>query len=204
MTNLASGPAARPSADLVTALRRILPAQRVITDPASLKTYECDGLTLYREMPLVAVLPEDAAQVAAIMRLSHERGIPVVPRGAGTGLCAGALPHPEGILLSLAALDRIIEVDADNLLARVQPGVSNLSISEAVSPLGLFYAPDPSSQIACSIGGNVAENSGGVHCLKYGLTVNNILGLTLVTAPASGCRSAAMASIHRVRTCWRC
>jgi glycolate oxidase len=182
MTNLASGPAARPSADLVTALRRILPAQRVITDPASLKTYECDGLTLYREMPLVAVLPEDAAQVAAIMRLSHERGIPVVPRGAGTGLCAGALPHPEGILLSLAALDRIIEVDADNLLARVQPGVSNLSISEAVSPLGLFYAPDPSSQIACSIGGNVAENSGGVHCLKYGLTVNNILGLTLVTA----------------------
>jgi glycolate oxidase len=172
----------RPSVVLLSELAKILPPHRIITDELSLKTYECDGLTLYKEMPLVAVLPETVPQVQALMRLSAKLDVPVVPRGAGTGLCAGAMPHPEGILLNLAALDQILAIDAPNQLARVQPGVSNLAISAAASAEGLFYAPDPSSQIICSIGGNVAENSGGVHCLKYGLTVHNLLGLTLVTA----------------------
>jgi len=172
----------RASAELLRALGAILPAHRIITDDASLRTFECDGLMLYREMPLVAVLPETTEQVQAILRLSQDRGIPIVPRGAGTGLSAGAMPHPEGILLNLAAMDRILEIDAANQLARVQPGVSNLSISAAARSEGLFYAPDPSSQIICSIGGNIAENSGGVHCLKYGLTVHNLLSVTVVTA----------------------
>jgi len=185
MTNQSSAQALQKpqaSPQLLSALKEILPAHRIITDEASLKTYECDGLTLYREMPLVAVIPETVAQVQAVLRLSHNHGLPVVPRGAGTGLCAGAMPHPEGILLNLAALDQIIEIDGPNQLARVQPGVSNLSISAAARELGLFYAPDPSSQIICSIGGNVAENSGGVHCLKYGLTIHNLLSLTVLTA----------------------
>ncbi len=176
--------AARPrvSAALLSELQAILPAERIVSDESSLRSFECDGLMLYREIPLVTVLPESTEQVQEIMRLAQRHNLPVVPRGAGTGLSAGALPHPEGILLNLAAMDRIIEVDAANGLARVQPGVSNLSISEAARPFGLFYAPDPSSQIICSIGGNVAENSGGVHCLKYGLTVHNLLALTVVTA----------------------
>lgn len=174
-------PRATVSAGLLRELRAILPGHRVIADTPSLRTFESDGLMLYRELPLVAVIPESVAQVQEILRLAHRRGIPVVPRGAGTGLSAGALPHPEGILLNLAAMDRIIEVDAANQLARVQPGVSNLSISAAAEPHGLFYAPDPSSQVICSIGGNVAENSGGVHCLKYGLTVHNLLAVKLVT-----------------------
>jgi glycolate oxidase len=183
MTNPADAATrALPSRELLAELSAILPADRILTDELSLTTYECDALTLYREMPLVAVIPETVEQVQAIMRLSHKLGIPVVPRGAGTGLCAGATPHPEGILLSLTALDQILEIDAPSQLARVQPGVTNLSISGAAAAEGLFYAPDPSSQVACSIGGNVAENSGGVHCLKYGLTVNNVLAVTMVTA----------------------
>lgn len=178
----AGGDRPRPSPELLAALAEILPAHRIISDELSLKPYECDGLMLYRELPLVAVLPENREQVQAILRLSHRLNIPIVPRGAGTGLCAGAMPHPEGILLNLAAMDKILSIDADNQLARVQPGVSNLSISAAAEPLGLFYAPDPSSQIICSIGGNIAENSGGVHCLKYGLTVHNLLAATIVTA----------------------
>ena len=174
-------PRAAVSPDLLRDLRAVLPDHRIITDTPSLKTFESDGLMLYRELPLVAVLPETTAQVQEVLRISHRRGVPVVPRGAGTGLSAGALPHPEGILLNLAAMDRILEVDAANQLARVQPGVSNLSISAAAEPHGLFYAPDPSSQIICSIGGNVAENSGGVHCLKYGLTVHNLLAVKMVT-----------------------
>lgn len=170
-----------PSEELLSALGKILPPARIITDEVSLKTYECDGLMLYREMPLVAVIPESVAQVQAVMRLSHDLKIPVVPRGAGTGLCAGAMPHPEGILLNLSALDRILDIDPASQSARVEPGVSNLCISQAAAPHGLFYAPDPSSQIICSIGGNVAENSGGVHCLKYGLTVHNLLSLSVVT-----------------------
>lgn len=166
---------------LLRALQRLLPANRVIHDATSLVAFECDALTVFRETPLVAVLPETLEQVQGVMRIGQELGVPVVPRGSGTGLCAGATPHPAGILLCLSRLDRILAIDGDNMLARVQPGVTNLAISEAAAPLGLFYAPDPSSQVACSIGGNVAENSGGVHCLKYGLTVHNLLALKLVT-----------------------
>jgi glycolate oxidase len=179
-----SADSGRPGASpaLIAELKRLLPEHRVISDASSLRSYECDGLMLYRQMPLVTVLPETTEQVQAVLRLAQREGLPVVPRGAGTGLSAGALPHPEGILLNLAAMDRILEVDATNGLARVQPGVSNLSISAAAEQHGLFYAPDPSSQIICSIGGNVAENSGGVHCLKYGLTVHNVIGIAMLTA----------------------
>ena len=138
------------------------------------------GLTAYRKLPLVAVLPNTVEQVQAIMRICHRHGVPVVARGAGTGLSGGALPVENGVLLSLAKFNRILEVDAVSRVARVEPGVRNLAISEGVSHLGLYYAPDPSSQIACSIGGNVAENAGGLHCLKYGLTVHNILELKVV------------------------
>ena len=154
----------------------------ILVDEEERRPYECDGLSAYRHLPLIVVLPGDIAQVQAVMRICHEEGVPVVARGAGTGLSGGALPLEEGVLLSLARLNRILEVDPDNLSARVQPGVRNLAISEAARPHGLYYAPDPSSQIACTIGGNVAENAGGVHCLKYGLTVNNLLALELVTA----------------------
>jgi len=167
---------------LLDGLTEILPAQAVISDPASLRAWECDGLPLYCELPLAVVMPRAADEVAAVMSLCHRLDVPVVPRGSGTGLSAGAMPHPEGIVISLAGLDRIVDIDAANRIARVQPGVTNLSISEAAAAYGLFYAPDPSSQIACSIGGNVAENAGGVHCLKYGLTVHNVTALTLITA----------------------
>ncbi|MFN2288625.1 MAG: FAD-binding protein, partial [Chromatocurvus sp.] len=167
---------------LLDGLRKVLPTQAVITDATSLRAWECDGLPLYCELPLAVVMPRDAGEVAAIMSLCHRLDVPVVPRGSGTGLSAGAMPHPEGVVLSLAGLDRIVAIDVPNRSARVQPGVTNLSISEAVAAHGLFYAPDPSSQIACSIGGNVAENAGGVHCLKYGLTVHNVMALTMITA----------------------
>ena len=136
---------------------------------------------LYRQLPMIVVLPETEVEVAQVLQLCHARGVPVVPRGAGTGLSGGALPHGAGVLLSLAKLNRIIEVDPHSRTATVQPGVRNLAISEAAAPHGLYYAPDPSSQIACTIGGNVAENSGGVHCLKYGLTVHNVLRVRGVT-----------------------
>ena len=147
----------------------------LLTAGEDLKPYECDGLSAYRETPLLAALPGDEAQVAAVLRAARETGTPVVARGSGTGLSGGALPLADGLLLSLARFNRIISVDRSARLARVQPGVTNLRISQHVAPLGLYYAPDPSSQIACSIGGNVAENSGGVHCLKYGLTVHNVV-----------------------------
>ncbi|HDY82804.1 MAG TPA: FAD-binding protein, partial [Halieaceae bacterium] len=130
---------------------------------------------LYRDLPLVVVLPATVEQVRDVLRICHQLNVPVVARGSGTGLCAGAMPHPEGVLLGLSKLDRILDIDPLARTARVQSGVSNLSISDAAAAHGLYYAPDPSSQIACSIGGNVAENSGGVHCLKYGLTVHNVL-----------------------------
>ena len=170
-----------PRRDIIPALRELLPADSVLSEPQELGPYECDGLSVYRQRPLVVVLPETVEQVQAIMRLCRREGVPVVARGAGTGLSGGALPLADGVLLSLARFNRILEIDADNGCARVQPGVRNLAISEAAAPLGLYYAPDPSSQIACSIGGNVAENAGGVHCLKYGLTVHNILALKLVS-----------------------
>ena len=166
---------------LLGEFRRFLPAASVLHTEEALKPYECDGLTAYRQVPLVAVLPETVEQVQEAMRTCSRLGVPVVARGAGTGLSGGALPLAGGVLLSLAKLNRILEVDAVNRVARVQPGVRNLAISEHVAPLGLYYAPDPSSQIACSIGGNVAENAGGLHCLKYGLTVHNVLELTVVT-----------------------
>ena len=166
---------------LVAALQSILPPQAVIHDPEALRPYECDGLSAYRQMPLVAVLPESAEQVVQIMQLCHQYEIPVVARGAATGLSGGALPLADGVLLSLAKFNRILDIDPLGRTARVQPGVRNLAISEAVASMGLYYAPDPSSQIACTIGGNVAENSGGVHCLKYGMTVHNILQLKIVT-----------------------
>ena len=168
--------------ELVSRLRECLGEDHVIVERELQRPYECDALPLYQELPLAVALPGSAAEVQQVLRLCHTLNIPVVARGAGTGLCGGAMPHPEGVLLVLSRLDSIIDVDPLARTARVQPGVANLSISEAAAPHGLYYAPDPSSQIACTIGGNVAENSGGVHCLKYGLTVNNIASLTLYTA----------------------
>ncbi len=167
--------------ELVNNLRSFLPPDAVLDETEDLRPYECDGLSAYRQLPMVVVLPQTEAQVIQILQLCHATQTPVVARGAGTGLSGGALPHAQGVLLSLAKLNRIIAVDPLARTARVQPGVRNLAISEAVAPYGLYYAPDPSSQIICSIGGNVAENSGGVHCLKYGLTVHNILKLRVLT-----------------------
>jgi glycolate oxidase len=166
---------------LLAALRAILPARSILAEDEELRPYECDGLSVYKQLPAVAVLPETIEQVQAVLRICREQQVPVVPRGAGTGLSGGALPLANGVLLGLARFNRILEIDPDNRVARVQPGVRNLAISEAAAAYGLYYAPDPSSQIACSIGGNVAENSGGVHCLKYGLTVHNVLGVKFLT-----------------------
>ncbi|BBL73521.1 FAD-linked oxidase C-terminal domain-containing protein [Methylomagnum ishizawai] len=162
-------------------LRPHFPEDAVLSEPEDLRPYECDGLSAYRVVPWLVVLPETVEQVLAVLRLCREHGVPVVARGAGTGLSGGALPVENGVLLSLAKFTRILAIDPDNRCARVQPGVRNLAVSEAAAPYGLYYAPDPSSQIACTIGGNVAENSGGVHCLKYGLTVHNVLEVKLAT-----------------------
>ncbi len=165
---------------LASRFREFLSAESVIDQPTSLAAYECDGLSAYREQPLLVLLPESTEQVQQVMRVCHEQRLPVVSRGAGTSLSGGALPHAEGVVLSLAKMSRILDVDPLARSAVVEPGVRNLAISEAVKTHGLYYAPDPSSQIACSIGGNVAENAGGVHCLKYGLTLHNILALKVV------------------------
>jgi len=164
-------------ARLIAGLRRILATDSLLVAQEDLIPYECDGLTAYRQLPLLVALPQTEAQVVAILRLCHELRVPLVARGAGTGLSGGATPVAHGVVLSLAKFMRILDIDPASRTARVQPGVRNLAISEAVAPYGLYYAPDPSSQIACTIGGNVAENSGGVHCLKYGLTVHNVLRL---------------------------
>ena len=163
------------------ALRAFMPEMSVLFEREDVTPYECDGLSAYRQVPMVVALPENEQQVCAILEACHALQVPVVARGAGTGLSGGALPMGNGVLLSLAKLMKILAIDPLARTARVQPGVRNLAISEAAAPLGLYYAPDPSSQIACSIGGNVAENSGGVHCLKYGLTVHNILKLRVAT-----------------------
>ena len=170
-----------PRDALLRRLQAVLPDSCIISETESQRPFECDALTIYRELPLLVVLPENVEQVQQVLRICHELAVPVVARGAGTGLCAGSMPHPEGLLLGLSKLDKVIEIDPLARTARVQPGVSNLAISAAVAHHGLYYGPDPSSQIACSIGGNVAENSGGVHCLKYGLTVHNILALEVLT-----------------------
>ena len=171
--------AARPA--LIEALRTIVPGEGVIVEADELRAYETDGLTAYRALPMIVVLPETTAQVSKIMKLCAAGDVKVVPRGAGTGLSGGALPLADGITLGLAKFNRVLDIDYANRCTIVQPGVTNLAISQAVDEAGFYYAPDPSSQIACSIGGNVAENSGGVHCLKYGVTTNNILGLEMVT-----------------------
>jgi glycolate oxidase len=169
-------------AAVVRALQPLLPAQALIWNAEETTPYECDGLTAYRQRPLVVALPETEAQVQAVLRACHTLDVPVVARGAGTGLSGGAMPHALGVTLSLAKFNRIRAIDPASRTARVQCGVRNLAISEAAAPLGLYYAPDPSSQIACTIGGNVAENSGGVHCLKYGLTLHNVVKVRGFTA----------------------
>ncbi len=171
--------ARRPA--IVAALRQIVPGEGVIDSEAERRAYDCDALTAYRQLPLVVVAPQTTAQVVAILRYCSQHGIKVVPRGAGTSLSGGALPLEDGVLLSMSRFNRILDVDIANRCVVVQPGVTNLGVTHAVQDQGFYYAPDPSSQIACSIGGNVAENSGGVHCLKYGLTTNNVLGVEIVT-----------------------
>ncbi|KQT54852.1 glycolate oxidase subunit GlcD [Aureimonas sp. Leaf454] len=168
-------------AEIVAALKAIVPGEGVVEARDEMRVFETDGLTAYRQLPLAVVLPETVAEVAAVLRYCHANDIPVVPRGSGTSLSGGALPLEDGVLLVLSRFNRVLDIDFDNRCAVVQPGVTNLGITRAVEHRGFYYAPDPSSQIACSIGGNVAENSGGVHCLKYGLTSNNVLGVEFVT-----------------------
>src|SRR6516164_8399636 len=166
--------------DVVAALKRIVPGEGVIESEAAMRPFESDGLTAYRQLPMVVVLPETTEQVSAVLAYCRREGIRVVPRGAGTSLSGGALPLGDGVLLGMAKFKRIRTIDFENRVAVVEPGVTNLAVSQAVDHAGFYYAPDPSSQIACTIGGNVAENSGGVHCLKYGVTTNNVLGCELV------------------------
>jgi glycolate oxidase len=162
-------------------LRAALPDMTLLHSDEDRRPFECDGLSAYRVMPMLVALPDTLEQVTTLLKTCHELGVPVVTRGAGTGLSGGALPLEQGVLLVMSRFNRILELDPDARIARVQPGVRNLAISEAATPHGLYYAPDPSSQIACSIGGNVAENAGGVHCLKYGLTVHNVLAVEVIT-----------------------
>jgi glycolate oxidase len=169
------------SAALVAALRAALPPSSVLSELEDTRPYECDGLSAYRQPPLAVALPADEAQVLAVLKICREFGVPIVPRGAGTGLSGGAMPIAEGVVLSTARMNQVLRMDGYSRTAVVQPGVRNLAISEAAEPYGLYYAPDPSSQIACTIGGNVAENSGGVHCLKYGLTVHNVMRVRMAT-----------------------
>ena len=168
-------------AEIVAGLRKLVPSQCVIDSESSMKAYDSDGLSAYRQMPLVVVLPETTEQVAAILKWCRDEEVKVVPRGAGTSLSGGAIPLADGVLLGLGKFNKIVEIDYENRCVVTQPGVTNLGITHAVQEEGFYYAPDPSSQIACSIGGNIAENSGGVHCLKYGLTTNNVLGIEIVT-----------------------
>ena len=180
--NTGEAPAAGKAEQVVRELKAILPVGSILYREEDTRPYECDALSAFRQLPMVVVLPGTEEQVAAVLRLCLRLDVPVVARGAGTSLSGGSMPHASGVVLSLAKFNKILSVDPKSRLARVQPGVRNLAISEAAAPYGLYYAPDPSSQIACSIGGNVAENSGGVHCLKYGLTVHNVLkvrGLTM-------------------------
>ncbi|PVB63126.1 FAD-linked oxidase C-terminal domain-containing protein [Labrenzia sp. 011] len=166
--------------EILSALQAIVPGEGVIHDEREMRAYETDALTAYRQLPLIVVLPETVEQVSRVLRYCHDNDVKVVPRGAGTSLSGGALPLEDGVLLSMMKFNRVLDIDFANRAVVVQPGVTNLGITRAVEQEGFYYAPDPSSQIACSIGGNIAENSGGVHCLKYGLTTNNVLGLEMV------------------------
>lgn len=167
-------------AEIIEGLGEIVPPSSLITEEDALRAYECDGLTAYRQPPMIVVLPRTTAQVSLVLRYCRDNKVKVVPRGAGTSLSGGALPLADGVLLGLGKFNRILEIDYDNRCVVAQPGVTNLAITHAVEDRGFYYAPDPSSQIVCTIGGNIAENSGGVHCLKYGLTTNNVLGLEVV------------------------
>nr|WP_245412370.1 FAD-linked oxidase C-terminal domain-containing protein [Notoacmeibacter ruber] len=166
--------------DIVSSLRSVLAGEAVISDPVELRAFETDGFTAYRRVPLAVALPSTTEEVAAVMKALARQKVPVVARGAGTSLCGGAIPQEDAVIVSLTRMNRILEIDYPNRLARVQAGVTNLSISDAVAADGFFYAPDPSSQLACTIGGNIGMNSGGAHCLKYGVTTNNLLGVTIV------------------------
>jgi len=170
-----------PKEQVVHALRAVVPPHCILSHEEETRPYECDGLSLYRCLPMAVVLPETESQIQNILKVCKRLNVPVVARGAGTGLSGGAMPHAQGVLLGLAKFNQIKKIDAQAAIAVVQPGVRNLAVSEAAAPFGLYYAPDPSSQIACTIGGNVAENSGGVHCLKYGLTIHNVLKVRMVT-----------------------
>jgi len=167
-------------AEIITAMRAIVPEESIVADADELKAFECDGLMAYRQLPMIVVLPETTEQVSQVLKYCHENGVKIVPRGAGTGLSGGALPLADAITLGLSKFNRILDIDFENRCVVTQPGVTNLAITQAVAHEGFYYAPDPSSQIACSIGGNIAENSGGVHCLKYGLTTNNVMGVEMV------------------------
>jgi glycolate oxidase len=180
-SDLAARPDAGRRREIVAALAAALPPGAVLGTDNELRPYECDGLTTFRELPVAVVMPASTQETATALRVCRRLGVPVVARGAGTGLSGGAMPHASGVVLSLARLTRILELDPVAGIARVESGVRNLAISEAAAPFGLYYAPDPSSQIACTIGGNVAENAGGVHCLKYGLTLHNVLGVRGLT-----------------------
>src|SRR3954466_8890754 len=169
-----------PDPAFVAALERALRPEQLVREPEQLRTYECDGLTGHRVMPALVVLAESTRDVQATVRACHVHGVPFVARGAGTGLSGGALPVAEGIVISVARMKRILEVDLESQRVTVEPGVANLEVTAAVAPHGFYYAPDPSSQQVCTIGGNVAENSGGAHCLKYGFTVNHVTGLEVV------------------------
>src|ERR1700685_3568384 len=166
---------------LVPRMKQICGAANVITDPLELRTYECDGLTAHRSVPALVVLPSSAGEVAAVVTECARAGVPFVARGSGTGLSGGAMPHPSGVLIVMSRMRKILEIDPVSRRAVIEPGVTNLSVSKAAAPFGLFYAPDPSSQVVCSVGGNVAENSGGAHCLKHGFTVHHVTGLEIVT-----------------------
>src|ERR1700760_2269666 len=166
-------------ADIVARLRQIVP-DGVVADESGLATFDTDALSAYHQTPLVVVLPSDRFQVSEVLKFAAAEGVPIVPRGAGTSLSGGALPREDGILIGMGRMKRIVEIDYENGCVVVEPGVTNLNITKAVEANGFYYAPDPSSQVACTIGGNVAENSGGLHCLKYGLTTNNLLGVTFV------------------------
>jgi len=167
-------------AEIVRDLSGIVPGEGVIANEREMRPYESDGLTAYKQLPFVVVLPETTAQVSRVLKYCHDNNIRVVPRGSGTSLSGGALPLADGVLLGMGKFNKVREIDYDNRVVVVEPGVTNLAISQAVAHEGFYYAPDPSSQIACSIGGNIAENSGGVHCLKYGMTTNNVLGCEIV------------------------
>ncbi|HKL05058.1 MAG TPA: FAD-binding protein, partial [Roseovarius sp.] len=167
-------------AELIARLSKVLPADAVISDPSETRAYECDALTAYKCPPLAAVLPSSTQEVSDVLRICHDMGVPVVPRGSGTSLAGGALPTEDSVILGVARLNEVLETDYDNRFIRVQSGRTNLSVTGAVEQDGFFYAPDPSSQLACAIAGNIAMNSGGAHCLKYGVTTNNLLGVTMV------------------------